>query len=152
MVWQDSPMTTVILSLQMREQKPRMVTFSIPLSWEVGSNLGLLDRDTNLCTLHRPQEAVYMWKLKSGLIRSVALSHHKSERSSSEKGVVHGKLETGRHGQTLPYHCSCSVGGQCLWVRLGWGSLRPKCFPCQFSQAFTGVDPYYIWYLTWKFP
>lgn len=118
----------------------------------MGSSLGLLDWEINSQTLHRPQEAVSLWKLKSGLIRSVALSPHKSERSSSEKGVVHGEAEAGRHGQPLRTTAAATrLGTASGW---GWGQRRSalRVFRGTSPQAVAGVVPCYTWDLACKFP
>lgn len=68
----------------------------------------------------------------------MALSHHKSERNSSEKGVVCGRQEAGRHGQT------CNE-----WVTSDTGA-RESSLPSP-SHTLSGAGPYEIRYLTHNF-
>lgn len=115
-----------------------------------GSHLGLFDGGTN--PTRTPRSWVDVEAVKSGLIRSVALSHHKSERNSSEKGVVFDKPEAGRHGRP----CNTIVpameaGNTSEWGRGEWCEDH-NALNVTSTQALDGVDPYYIWDLTCQFP
>lgn len=71
----------------------------------------------------------------------MALSHHKSERSGSEKGVVQGGQEVGRHRQTLQ-RVALNGGGNAYEVEVSDTGTRVCHSSVTPSEDLSGGGPY----------